>query len=191
MNDLRSAEQEAAEDIFFGQVVMIWARWFVIAGAAIVTLLQATEISDLTSATAFVVGLMAINFFVHGRYLMELPANRSMLLALSLLDLLIITSIVVSGVGGGERGLASPYFIFYYPVVLAVAFVFQPRMSAALIILTLAAYGIASSSVDSGLINNSVLLERLVARMISLGATGGLAAFYWRIQRDRRRTATS
>lgn len=190
MKDLRSAEQEAAEDIFFGQVVMIWARWFVIAGAAIVTLLQATEISELTSATAFVVGLMAINFFVHGRYLMELPANRTMLLALSLLDLIIITGIVVSGVGG-KPGLASPYFIFYYPVVLAVAFVFQPRMSAILIVLALVAYGIASLSVDAGLMDNSVALEELVARMISIGATGGLAAFYWRIQRDRRRTATS
>ena len=95
MNELRSTEQEAAEDIFFGQIVIIWARWFVIAGGAIVTLLQATEISELTSATAFVVGLMAINFFVHGRYIMELPANRNMLLALSLLDLTIITGIVI------------------------------------------------------------------------------------------------
>ena len=30
MTEMRSAAQEAAEDIFFGQIVIIWARWFVI-----------------------------------------------------------------------------------------------------------------------------------------------------------------
>jgi len=31
----RTLEQEAAEDVFFGQVVMIWARWFLIVAGAV------------------------------------------------------------------------------------------------------------------------------------------------------------
>ena len=35
MEGIRSPEQEAAEDVFFGQSVIIWARWFVILAGAL------------------------------------------------------------------------------------------------------------------------------------------------------------
>ena len=35
MQEVRSIPQEAAEDVFFGQVVMIWARWFLIAAGVL------------------------------------------------------------------------------------------------------------------------------------------------------------
>ena len=38
MREMRTVAQEAAEDVFFGQVVMIWARWFLIAAGIILAL---------------------------------------------------------------------------------------------------------------------------------------------------------
>ena len=38
MQAIRNAAQEAAEDIFFGQAVIIWARWFVIAAVTVMML---------------------------------------------------------------------------------------------------------------------------------------------------------
>jgi len=38
MDIARTHAKEAAEDIFFGQVVIIWARWFLIAGGAVLTI---------------------------------------------------------------------------------------------------------------------------------------------------------
>lgn len=185
MNETRSLDQEAAEDIFFGQVVIVWARWFIIAGGAVITLLQAESVEDLTSSTIFVVALMIINFFVHGRYIMERPANRRLLVALSVLDLIIVAGIIVAL--PGQNGLASPYFVFLYPIVLAFAFVFTQRMSIIFTAAALAAYTAASIAVDPELLGNSVDMETLVVRLITLASMGGLATYFWRIQRDRRR----
>ena len=35
MSTVGTAEREAAEDVFFGQVVIIWARWFLIVAGAV------------------------------------------------------------------------------------------------------------------------------------------------------------
>ena len=40
-------EQEAAEDIFFGQVVTIWARWFLIAAGTIFFLWTAQKSTQI------------------------------------------------------------------------------------------------------------------------------------------------
>ena len=72
-------QKEAAEDIFFGQVVIIWARWFVIAAGMIYVLWQATDTSELAMTILPLILVMAVNFFVHGRYLMEKPINQILL----------------------------------------------------------------------------------------------------------------
>lgn len=185
MTELRSAAQEAAEDIYFGQVVIIWARWFVIITGVIAILWTSADTSELTLAVLMVVPLIAINFFVHGRYLMERPINQNLLLGLSLVDVIVVTIIVLFW--QEPNGYLSPYFIFYYPFLLAVAFVFTARISIPYTLLTLILYSIACLVIDPGMVNDSYLIEGLIVRLITLGAMGGLGAFYWRIQRERRR----
>src|SRR5712692_9872671 len=128
MQATRTPQQESAEDVFFGQIVIIWARWFLILAGIILTLWGTTSASDLVVSILPIAALMAMNFYLHGRYLMERPANRLLLLITCGLDVLIITLIVIAW---QPKGLNNPFFIFYYPVVLAVAFVFPRRISAA------------------------------------------------------------
>ena len=59
MQAIRSAQQEAAEDIFFGQAVLIWARWFLIVAGAILVLWRFDDKDSLISGTIPVVALMA------------------------------------------------------------------------------------------------------------------------------------
>ena len=193
MTQIRSAAQEAAEDIFFGQAVIIYARWFVIVTGVLVVLWTSNDVSELTLAVLMIVPLIAINFFVHGRYLVERPINQVLLLALSVVDLLIITLIVL--VWQEPNGFESPYFILYYPIVLAVAFVFSIRVSVVYTAFCLILY---SASVivydlaiqDATMLSDPHQIEWLFVRLITLGAVGGLGAFYWRIQRQRRRMAS-
>jgi len=185
MQELRSPAQEAAEDIFFGQVVIIWARWFVIVAGTILALWLSSGVTELTFAVLLIVPLIAINFFVHGRYLMERPANQLLLMGLSLADLLIITIIVIFW--QGDNGLDSQFFIFYYPVILAFAFVFKPRVSIIFTALALVFYTGACLLSDASFVGDSVELERLIVRLITLASMGGLATYYWRILRDQRR----
>lgn len=72
----RAVMLEEAEDVFFGQVVMIWARWILAAAGAVLILWGGGQVADLTARIAAVVVLMAVNFYLPGRFVMEKPANR-------------------------------------------------------------------------------------------------------------------
>ena len=191
MQQSRSTAQEAAQDIFFGQIVMNWARWFVIGAAAILILGTADRTQDLVLGIWPVVGLMALNFYLHGRRLAERPANPKLTTLASVLDVTVITVVVLTGLGAGlGDGLQSPFFVAYYPVVLAFAFVMPPRTTVIYSLAVLAAYAGACLLADgTAVLASSTALETLVARLIALAAVAGLGTYFWRIQRQRRRAA--
>ncbi len=71
-------EREAAEDIFYGQVVINWARWFVILAGTAFVMMAADSTSELAVGMAPVVGLMVVNFYLHVRRLVNQPANLTL-----------------------------------------------------------------------------------------------------------------
>ncbi len=184
MHTYHDRKQEAAEDIFFGQVVIIWARWFVIAAGIIYALWVSTSTAQLSMAILLFAAIIGMNFFVHGRYLMEKPINRTLLLALSFIDLLLVSLIVL--LGPGQRGIENSLFIFYYPLLLGFAFVFPQTLTAVYTALTLLVYTMVCVVASPGLLTNGPVLETLLMRLITLAAVGGLGTYYWRIQRGRR-----
>lgn len=202
MQEPRNSEQEGAEDVFFGQVVINWARWFIIAAGVVLVLMTADNTGKVVVGILPVVALMAMNFYLHGRRLAERPANRALIMLSSLLDLAAITAVVL--LWPGAPGLHSPFFVMYYPVVLAFAFVMPARPTFVYTVVALAAYAGASFAAEiPNLASQEKLLllssnvdvfqgavESLVARLITLGAMGALGTYYWRIQRGRRRAAS-
>lgn len=175
--------KEAAEDIYFGQIVIVWARWFVILAATVLALWSSDTTGDLARRAAMVVGLMAINFFLHGRSIMERPANARVLVASSLIDLGIVGLMVAFW---GDHGVRSQLYVLYYPLVFACALVFVPRVTALIGALAVASYvGICLLS-DPGFVTDAVELKAVLIRVITLAATAALGAYYWRIQRARR-----
>ena len=198
MQEIRRTARESAKDIFFGQVAINWVRWFVIAAGVVIALGAANDANAFVLGILPVVVFMATNFYLHGSYLAQRPANSGLIAAASLVDLAVITGIVLFWPEAEQRGLASPFFIMYYPVVLAFAFV-MPRMAAvAYTLVALAAYTGACLLADASVFTlpeeiggglNVVAVEGLVARLIALAAMGGLGTYYWRVQRNRRHEA--
>ena len=188
MNTTNTLQQEIAEDLFFGQVVIIWARWFLILAGATLVLWNTTETSQLVMGIIPVLMLMGINFFLHGRHVAEQPANDKLVIVSSVLDLIVITGIILIG---EANGLESPYFIFYYPIVLAVGFVFPRKISLPYTVLAVVLFAVACFVVDSSFLNDVGLQKSLTHRLITIASMGGLGTFYWRIQRDRLRKITS
>ncbi|HEY7036778.1 MAG TPA: hypothetical protein VH482_35955 [Thermomicrobiales bacterium] len=186
MNDARSLSREAAEDIYYGQVVTSWARWFNAGAAVILVLWSATTSNELARLILPVIGLVAINFFMHGRTLMERPANRLLVLAASLVDLVVITAFVGFW---HEDGLASPLYVLFYPAVFAFALVMAPHLTAAYTALAMVAYVAACFVADDHFISTTADAKLLVMRLITLAATAALGAYYYRVQRQRRRSA--
>ena len=182
MRYIRTREQEAAEDIFFGQLAIIWARWWVIASLIVLILWSATDVVRMTIGMLLAVALMAVNFFLHGAYAMERPRNERMIKVVSVLDLIAVTGAIVTVAG---HGVFSPLFVLYYPLILAFALVFPFRTSIGYTALAMLSYlAVCAPSIHSP--ND---LKIFVMRVVTLVATGALASFYWRIQRDRRRDA--
>ena len=179
--------QEATEDIFFGQVVINWARWFLIVGGIVLVLWTADNATQMVVGIIPVMALMAVNFYLHGRYLAEQPANPALITLASVLDVAVITVVILFWPAPAQSGLGSPFFIFYYPVLLAFAFVMRPRFTVAYTLVTLGVYtGVCLLATAAGAFD----AETLIARLITLGAMGGLGTYYWRIQRRRRNAST-
>ncbi len=178
--------REAAEDIFFGQIVIIWARWFLILAAIIMSLWSSTTTGEMTASVILVIVLMAINFYVHGRYLMEKPANQMLTLATCLLDLCMVTLIV--SLWRGQGGLQNNFFIFYYPLLFAFALVFHPLVTGAYTFITLGCYSAAVILMDPLFFSQANNVKQLSMRLITLAAMSILGAYYYRYQRNQRRS---
>jgi hypothetical protein len=182
---VRRLEQEAAEDIFFGQVVMIWARWFLIAAGTIFFLWTAQKSTEVALGVLPIIALMVLNFYLHGRYLLERPSNVLQITAASAIDVSLVSVIVLMWHGGGAvplTGLGSPFFVFYYPVLLAFAFVMPRRLTLIFTMSTAAVY----TAICLPDLTSITSVKVLVLRLATLAAMGGIGTFYWRIQRNRR-----
>jgi len=178
-----SNPRDAAEDIYFGQVVIIWARWFVILAAAILALWSSSDTGDLAGRAALVIAMMGVNFFLHGRSLMERPANGRLLLAIGAADLVAVGVMVAFwGPGGHESKL----YVLYYPLIFAIALVFAPRLTLLYAAFAIGGYLAICLIHDPSLLAQTEAAKAVAIRVITLVATAGLGAYYWRIQRDRR-----
>jgi hypothetical protein len=178
-------EQETAEDIFFGQVVIIWARWFLIAAGTIFFLWTAQKSTEVALGVLPIAGLMILNFYLHGRYLLEQPSNVMQITAASTIDVALVSAIVLvwqSTSPPGLTGLASPFFVLYYPVLLAFAFVMPRRLTLIFTACTAAVY----TAICLPDVTSITAAKVLVLRLATLAAMGGIGTFYWRIQRSRR-----
>ena len=56
MREIRTVAQEAAEDIYFGQLVMIWARWFLIAAGVILALWNVEDSGEMERRIVLICG---------------------------------------------------------------------------------------------------------------------------------------
>ena len=68
MSKPRSLAQESAEDIFFGQIAIIWARWFLIAAGAIIALVQTFLAGLVLAYVTQKSGKLSRAIFVHGGF---------------------------------------------------------------------------------------------------------------------------
>ena len=114
--------------------------------------------------------LLIVNFYLHGRYLIEQPANSTLTLAASGLDLLMLALLFFSWTGA--PGLENPCYVFLYPVVFGVGLVFAPRIAWPFTLGAVMVYAVlAQPAMDP---------KVFAVRLLTLSAVCGLASLYWR-----------
>lgn len=183
LREVRTTAQAEQEDVFFGQTVIVWARWGVIVAGIALVLWTSNSISLLTQTMPFFLVLMAMNFFFHGRYVMGSPLNRTVVVAASVVDLVLITAIVVFW--PGSHGLHNQFYVLYFPVVFAFALVFTRKIEAAYTILAILLYTGACILRATVPFDFGPDDKVLVMRLIVIASMGFLGNYYFRIQRDR------
>lgn len=181
--EVRSKAQAEQEDVFFGQTVIVWARWSVIVAGIVLVLWTSTDVALLTRTMPFFLVLMAINFFFHGRYVMGSPLNRTVVTVASVVDLILITAIVVFW--PNAEGFHNQFYVLYFPVVFAFALVFTRRIEVVYTVLACTAYAAACLLTATLSIADGSGMKTLVMRLIVIASMGFLGNFYFRIQRDR------
>ncbi|HEV7664215.1 MAG TPA: hypothetical protein VGQ62_11815 [Chloroflexota bacterium] len=180
------APSAETEDLFWGQVATLWARWAIVLGGALLVLSRASTTVELAMGILPVVALLTVNFYLHGRYLMERPANRQLTIVASAVDLAIVVGLYLTW--PGASGMSNPTFVLLYPLVFAVGLVFPPRLSWAFTSVCVLVYGLlVAASGLSGTSDAKILVERVVI----LAAVGGLGSLYWRIVRREARSVES
>jgi hypothetical protein len=178
------ATHEAKEDLFYGQIVVIMSRWFLILAGVVLALWQAETIAAVTLPITLMIVLMVMNFYLHGRYLLRRPVNGALVYASSAIDLAVIVLVVLFWTVGRGGGPDSPFYVFLYPAILAFALVFPPRITFAYTSGALATYvGAIGLGFGFGGVSDQ---KDLLMRVVTLAATAGLGTYFWRIQRRRR-----
>lgn len=183
VREVRTADQANQEDVFFGQTVIVWARWSVIVAGIVLVLWTSRDVGHLMVTMPFFLVLMAMNFFLHGRYVMGSPLNRVIVTVASVVDLVLITAIVVFW--PGSSGANNQFFVLYFPVVFAFALVFTRRVEVAYTVLAMVAYAGACVFTGTAPLDLGPVDKTIVMRLIVIAAMGFLGNYYFRIQRDR------
>ena len=184
MTAQRTNEIASAEDVYFGQVVANWARWSIIGAALMLVLWTSGDTFKLILGVLPIVGLMVVNFYLHGRYLANRPANGPLVAIASAIDIALITGLIL--LWPSNSAVGSGLFVLYFPALVAFAFIMSPRISIGFTACVLGVYALAAVTSDPGILASMEAIETLVARMITLAAVGILAAYFWRVQRRRR-----
>ena len=184
MTARRTNEKASAEDIYFGQVVANWARWSIIGAALMLVLWTSADTLRLVLGVLPIVGLMVVNFYLHGRCLASQPANGALVAIASAIDIALITGLILLWPSGSALG--GGLFVLYFPALVAFAFIMRPRISIGFTACVLGIYALAAVTSDPGILASMEAIETLVARLITLAAVGILAAYFWRVQRRRR-----
>jgi hypothetical protein len=181
-----ATRREAVADLFWGQVATFWARWAIVLGGAALVLSRASTTADLALGILPVVALLIVNFYLHGRYLVERPANAALTLTACGFDLAMLVLLFLGW--SGAPGVGNPYYVLLYPLIFGVALVFPPRLSW---LYTAGALGLFAALVLPWSLGNEGDLKTLVVRMVTLAATGGLGSLYWRVVRRSRKHSES
>lgn len=174
------ARQPAApnEDLRFGQVVIVTARWVLIASGFLVAVWNPGPVAQLQVQIITLVVLAFVNFYLLGQLLVKRPVLDAVVYAASVGDLVVITAIVAS-----QGGYESSNYIFYFPAILAFAVSFPRWLTAlfaggAAVVYATMAMGTAEWGVNE---QTAVFLR--VLTMLAVAACGSL---YWGVERDRR-----
>ena len=166
--------------------VYVWGRWFVLSLAAF-TWLYPLNVDEVVYApnVALAMLLFATNGYLHYRLATERTVSWRWILALSALDLAML-----SGGVAAHRGFESPFFVGYYPSLAMFAVVFgSVRLTLVWVTMAAAVYAALCLAVEPGLDLSANDEEILLIRVAGMYTVVVVVNLISRVERIRRMEA--
>src|SRR6202521_665689 len=126
-----------AEDLAYGQTVLVWARWILIGTGLLLSFWAPTDLTMLQVQLAAIIALAFGNFYLHVQLLRGHPALDAVVYGASLGDICVVTPLVLV-----QGGYASPVFIFYFAAIVGISVAFPTFMTAGYTAIVVGIYGI-------------------------------------------------
>lgn len=174
-------QARVSDDLAYGQIVIVAFRWILVLAGLVFTMWNPGPLSQVRIAILLILALAGINFYLHAQLLRRKPTAESVAYAASAGDIAVITLIVLV-----QGGFDSPTYIFYYPAILVFSVAFPRRVTYTYTVGTVLLYALITASTVT---LSGPTQQVLITRLLTLAATGMCGNLYWRVERDRRRTA--
>src|SRR6202011_1123441 len=158
-----------SEDLFYGQAVIVWARWILIATGLVLSFWAPTSLSILQIQLAAIIALAFGNFYLHVQLLRGHPAIDRVVFAASAADLAVVTTLVIA-----QGGYSSPVFVFYFAAVLGLSVAFPAVLTALYASAVVVVYGVICVS-TAGSSDYPAVFTRLLM-IASIAVCGALFA---------------
>ena len=173
------------DDYRYSQRIAVVVRWVVLFSWLFLINYRPDVTRTLFILNGMGVALAVLNGYVHWRIWRGRPITRGYVIALSVMDLAIITA----GIGITTR-FNNTMFVFYYPALLGLSLVFSSRrLSFTVVALVAAAYAGVSIGLEPGVSYEAEEERVLIVRIITMFSVVAAANLLTRIERNRRREA--
>ena len=185
MTDQQLPDYAVFDDYRYSQRIAVVVPWFLLAAWLFVLNYRPDVGLTLFIMDGMAVALAVLNGYVHWRIWNGQPITRRYVLALSVMDLVVITA----GIGVTSR-FGNSFFVFYYPALLGLSLVFSSRrLSFTAVTLVATAYGALSITLEPGVSYATWEEKVLFIRIAMMFAVVAAANLMTRIERTRRREA--
>ena len=159
-----------SEDLAYGQTVLVWARWILIATGLVLSFWSPTDLLILQVQLAAIIALAFGNFYLHVQLLRGHPAIDNIVYAASIGDLAVITSLVLV-----QHGYPSPVFVFYFAAVVGISVAFPTLLTAGYTAIAVGLYGVICLATASSADDYPAIFTRLLM-IAAIAVCGNLFA---------------
>ena len=185
MEDKERPSYAVFDDHRYSQQVVVLVRWFVL-GAWLFVINYIPDVGRTLVILDSMGGALAVlNGYVHWRIWRGRPIPAGYVLALSVMDLAIITA----GIGATTR-FGNTFFVFYYPALLGLSLVFSSRrLSFGVATVVTVSYVTLSYALEPGVDHSIGEDKTMIVRVVAMFAVVAAGNLLTRIERRRRRQA--
>ncbi len=172
------------DDIAHGAMVIIAARWVLVAAGLVLALWNPAGLVQLQVAIVLILAVAVGNFALHMQILTRGPLMKRVVYAASAADVAVISTLIM--VAGDYP--AAPY-AFYLPAILAIGVTFRSTVAAIYAGAAIAIYGLialAAIAPESGSTPSTGDSISLLTELLMLAGVAACGNVYWRLERRRR-----